>query len=71
MILRNTISGVTYEATEAEAEVILAHPVHSAVNKVVDSSKPEVLAPPYRVGPNGERIEAGQDFTIPATETVN
>lgn len=62
VILRNTISGVAYEATDAEAEAILSHPVHSSVNRVVDTIKPEVLSLPYRIGPNGERIEAGQDF---------
>lgn len=54
--LRNTISGVAQEFTRVDAERFLNHPTFGKSLVIVDTAKPEVLAEPYTIGNEGERI---------------
>ena len=54
VILRDTISGVATEYTPKRAKALLEHPVWSKRLIVVDTAKPEVLAPEYTIE-DGER----------------
>lgn len=54
--LKNTVSGVVSEFDRATAERYLEHPDYSQILVVVDSPKNEVLAQPYKLGENGERV---------------
>lgn len=61
--LRNTISGVSQEYTREDAERFLNHSTFGKSLIVVDSTKPEVLAEPYTVSDNGDRIPATDDVS--------
>lgn len=69
--LRNTISKQVFEVSDAEAEGILAHPVHGAVNEIVDSPKPEVLGKPYTLDADGNQVPVNAaDEKIDASHDV-
>lgn len=54
--VRNTVSGVTEALTPDEAADILAHGWFKQFHTVVDKPKDEVLAQPYQVDEDGNRI---------------
>lgn len=64
--LKNTVSGVVSEFDRATAERYLEHPDYSQFLVVVDSPKNEVLAQPYTLDEDGERVpvEARDDDAI-------
>lgn len=54
--LKNTVSGVVSEFDRATAERYLEHPDYAQILVAVDSPKNEVLAQPYTVDADGERV---------------
>lgn len=72
--LKNTVSGVVSEFDRATAERYLEHPDYAKFLVVVDSPKSEVLAQPYTVDADGERVlvedEKPAEITAPSAPKV-
>jgi hypothetical protein len=65
--VRNTASGVTEALTVDEAAHRLSHAWFKKFHVVVDKPKDEVLAQPYQVDDDGNRIPIGE----PAEEVTS
>lgn len=62
--LKNTVSGVVSEFDRATAERYLEHPDYAKILVVVDSPKNEVLAQPYTLDEDGERVPVADDKPV-------
>lgn len=64
--LKNTVSGVVSEFDRATAERYLEHPDYAQILVVVDSPKNEVLAQPYTLDEDGERVPVEDEKPAPS-----
>jgi hypothetical protein len=66
--LRHTVSKVTSVFTAEEAAHVLANPWFKQFYEQVDSPKDEVLAPPYKLNEDGERVTLVQEKPLAADQ---